>query len=108
MSTLSTKITETRRYSLCTAQAVEEVFNCKIDINKSIYNKAGRWRRLWGMDPSGQSLGAKENTVDGILQKVTNPEYRIEYVSYFVCYSRHENNCNMVIRAITNLFQVQM
>lgn len=49
-----------------------------------MYNKAGRWRRLWGMDPRGQSLGAKENTVEAVLQKVTNQEYRTEYVSYFV------------------------
>ena len=36
------------------------------------------------MDPRGQSLGAKENTVEAVLQKVTNQEYRTEYVSYFV------------------------
>ncbi|KAJ7369570.1 hypothetical protein OS493_037911 [Desmophyllum pertusum] len=70
VSTLSTNISDTRRYSLCTAHASQDVVNCKIDENNAFYDKAGRWRRLWRLVQRGQSAGAQETTLDGLLQKL--------------------------------------
>ena len=77
VSTLSTNISDARRFSLCTAHASQEIVSCKIDVNKSLYNKAGRWRRLWRLDPSGLPAGAGELTLERMLHKVrsTNTEY---------------------------------
>ncbi|KAL9959337.1 hypothetical protein ACROYT_G032651 [Oculina patagonica] len=66
VSTLSTNVTIPRHYSLCTAKDSEEVFNCKIDLKNLLFNKAGRWRQLWRLDPRAQ----QETTIKGLLHKL--------------------------------------